>query len=264
MTKLPIYQVDAFTDRVFAGNPAAVIPLPEWLPDVTLQSIASENNLSETAFFVRETVGYHLRWFTPAAEVDLCGHATVATAHVLATQFHVSDPTLRFRTKSGWISVDRDDERRYVLDFPSRPPAHVDVPALAVALGAEPEAVLAGKRDLMAVFPAQRDVARLRPDFKAFADLPSQFTIVTAPADDSMPYDFVSRFFCPLAGVDEDPVTGSAHCTLVPYWASRLGKEELEAAQLSARGGRLSCRLVGDRVLMAGRAVTYLRGEIEI
>lgn len=264
MTTLPLYQVDAFTDRVFAGNPAAVVPLPQWLPDATLQSIAAENNLSETAFFVKESVGYHLRWFTPAVEVDLCGHATLAAAHVLTSHLHIADPTLRFRTKSGWLTVGRDDAGRLVLDFPARPPAHVDVPAVANALGASPQAVLAGKRDLMAVFESQQDVVRLKPNFAAFEGLPSHFLIATAPADEGMPYDFVSRFFCPLAGVDEDPVTGSAHCTLVPYWAKRLGRNQLEAAQVSARGGRLSCTLSDDRVMMAGRAVTYLRGEIDV
>lgn len=259
--KLPIYQVDAFTDRLFGGNPAAICPLEDWLPEVVMQAIAAENNLSETAFFVREGEGYGLRWFTPEAEVDLCGHATLATAHVI---FQILEPRrtqVAFRTlKAGVLNVARDGDM-VVMDFPSRPGVPVPpMPQLAAALGKTPVEVLKS-RDVMAVYAQADDVAALTPNMGLLAAL-GEWVIVTAPGEDGI--DFVSRFFAPAQGIPEDPVTGSAHCTLTPYWAARLGKTRLEARQISKRGGALTCTLNGDRVKMAGRAVLYLEGTITV
>ncbi len=261
--KLPIYQVDAFADRVFAGNPAAVCPLDEWLSDETLQAIAAENNLSETAYFVRREDGVELRWFTPKVEVELCGHATLASAFVLYRRLGHDGPEVRFHTRrAGTLVVRPAPGDVFVLDLPARPPAPLDPPrALVAALGAEPSAVLAA-RDYLAVYDDPRTVRQLRPDLAAVAALDRFAVIVTAPGDDGA--DFVSRFFAPAKGVPEDPVTGSAHCTLTPYWSARLGKPKLRARQVSARGGELECELDGDRVRLAGRAVLYLEGEISI
>jgi PhzF family phenazine biosynthesis protein len=260
--RLPIYQVDAFTDRLFGGNPAAICPLEHWLPDATMQGIAAENNLSETAFFVREGNEYAVRWFTPAVEVDLCGHATLASAYVI---FHLLEPgreRVAFRTmKAGKLAVTRQGDE-LALDFPAWPPQPVEAPpALAAALGKAPSAVLAA-RDYLVVYERAEDVATLAPDLAAVAALDRFAVIVTAPGEGDV--DFVSRFFAPARGVPEDPVTGSAHCTLTPYWAARLGKSRLSARQLSHRGGRLTCTLAGDRVSIAGRAVLYLEGTITL
>ncbi|MBI5608475.1 MAG: PhzF family phenazine biosynthesis protein [Deltaproteobacteria bacterium] len=256
---LPIFQVDAFADQVFHGNPAAVCPLPTWLPTATLQAIAAENNLSETAFVVATADGWAIRWFTPATEVDLCGHATLAAAHVLFAQ----DPTrhtLVFASQSGPLTVARDGER-IVLDFPSRPAVPCDaIEAVAAALGLRP-LTLAVARDYLAVFASEDQVRQLQPDMARLAALPEFGLIATAPGRDC---DFVSRYFAPREGVPEDPVTGSAHCTLVPYWARRLGKTVLHARQVSARGGELFCEDRGERVRIAGRAVLYLTGSIAI
>ena len=261
--KLPIYQVDAFTDRLFGGNPAAVCPLTEWLPDSVMQSIAAENNLAETAFFVPEEGGYLLRWFTPEVEVDLCGHATLAAAYVIFEFLDRQKSAVGFRTlKAGVLNVMRDGEL-LSMDFPSRPgkPVVPD-PQLSTVLGKAPVEVLAS-RDQMAVYEHAADIAGLKPDFRALAKLDCFAVIATAPGENGV--DFVSRFFAPGQGVDEDPVTGSAHCTLVPYWAERLGKTEgLQARQLSRRGGVLTCGLKGDRVSIAGNAVLYLKGEIDV
>ncbi|BBK40151.1 isomerase [Allostella vacuolata] len=256
---VPIYQVDAFADRVFDGNPAAVCPLEEWLSDRHMQFIAAENNLSETAFFVPEGDGFRLRWFTPQVEVDLCGHATLATAAVLYRELGYDRPEIRFHTmKAGTLTVAQDGDW-FVLDFPSRPPGPIDAPAaLAAALGAPPSRVLAA-RDYLAVYDDAAAIRALRPDMAALAALDRFAVCVTAPGEDC---DFVSRFFAPAKGVPEDPVTGSAHCTLIPYWADRLGRAELEARQLSRRGGRLRCSLKGDRVAIAGQAVLYMKGEL--
>ena len=266
---LPIYQVDAFARRPFAGNPAAVCPLAEWLPDATMQQIAAENNLAETAFFVPldgEEADFHLRWFTPTFEIDLCGHATLATAHVLWSERGFTKPEIVFRSQSGLLKVRRETDGRLVLDFPSRPPrllAPADVPAaLRLALGPdapEPLAVLAA-RDLVAEYASAADVLALRPNFAALEGIGYVGVIATAPGSGAV--DFVSRFFAPEVGVPEDPVTGSAHSTLIPFWAAKLGKTELFARQESARGGELWCRLRGNRVDIGGYAVTYLRGEI--
>jgi PhzF family phenazine biosynthesis protein len=257
---LQIFQVDAFTREAFHGNPAAVVPLEEWLPTETMLAIAAENNLAETAFFVKEGDGYGLKWFTPTVEMDLCGHATLASAFVLWNELGFTGETLSFETRSGTLTVARDGDLM-VLDFPSRPPAETDAPAnLGEALSAEPETTLKS-RDLLCVYNSEAEVLALRPDFNAITDLGVHAVIVTAPGDRS---DFVSRFFAPCVGVDEDPVTGSAHCTLIPYWAERLGKNELYARQVSERGGEIFCELKGDRVRMAGNAVLYLKGEIYV
>jgi PhzF family phenazine biosynthesis protein len=258
--KLPIYQIDAFASRVFTGNPAAVCPLPAWLPDETLQSIAMENNLSETAFVVKEGADYAIRWFTPQAEVDLCGHATLASAFVVLHYLEPARDSVLFSSQSGPLPVQREGEW-LVLDFPSRPAAPVTAPAgLADALGARPKEVLRA-RDLMAVFENEEEVRSLRPNFWALRELGEVGTIVTARAAGC---DFVSRFFAPEVGIPEDPVTGSAHCTLVPYWAGQLGKNRLHAFQVSARGGELVCELRGERVSIGGRAAAYLVGSIEL
>ncbi len=260
--RIPIYQVDAFADRLFAGNPAAVCPLERWLPDDVLQAIAAENHLSETAFLVGGDGRYDIRWMTPVVEVDLCGHATLASAYVVLRHREPSLDQVVFRTrKAGDLTVrSRGDE--LAMDFPARPPQPcAPVPELARALGAEPVEVLAS-RDYLAVFPRASDVSALRPDFAALARLERHGVIVTAPGEGDV--DFVSRFFAPAEGIDEDPVTGSAHCTLVPWWAARLGKTCLRARQVSRRGGSLTCELDGDRVIIAGRAVLYLEGWITI
>jgi predicted PhzF superfamily epimerase YddE/YHI9 len=257
--KLPLYQVDAFTQDLFCGNPAAVVLLDAWLPEGVLAAIAAENNLAETAFVIPRAEVSPLRWFTPAVEVDLCGHATLAAADVL---FRHRFPTLErlvFSTKSGELAVTREGAL-LKMDFPARPGKPIAVSdALAAALGARPrEAYLA--RDLLAIFDSESEVRSLRPDFARIAALDAFALIVSAPGET---VDFVSRFFAPGAGIPEDPVTGSAHCTLAPYWCARLGKQQLTAKQVSARGGDLLCELKGDRVVIAGRVVEYLRGEIE-
>jgi PhzF family phenazine biosynthesis protein len=262
MMRLPIYQLDAFTNRLFAGNPAAVVPLESWPPDATLQAVAAENNLAETAFFVRRGDEWELRWFTPTTEVDLCGHATLASAAVIFRHLEPQWQRVAFRTrKAGTLIVTRHGEE-LALDFPARPAERVATPlGLAAALGAEPQEVLAA-RDYLCVFEKTEDVHNLRPDFAALAKLDRFAVICTAPGVGE--FDFVSRFFAPAQGVDEDPVTGSAHCTLVPFWAERLGRTHLRAKQVSPRGGELSCELQGDRVIMAGRVAFYLEGWITI
>lgn len=259
--KLPLYQVDAFTSRLFGGNPAAVVPLPFWLPDATLQAIAAENNLAETAYFVAKGDRFHLRWFTPAVEVDLCGHATLAAAHVLWECIGHSGEKIDFETLSGTLSVERCDGLLW-LDFPSRPPAPVDVhPLLIEALGVMPVAIQAA-RDYLVVYPSEDDVRGLVPDMRLLKRVDDRFAVIaTAPGRDC---DFVSRFFAPRQGVDEDPVTGSAHCTLTPYWAKRLNKKMLTARQISPRVGELTCIDEGERVRIGGVGVLYLRGEIEL
>ena len=256
--EIPIYQVDAFASRLFAGNPAAVCPLESWLPDEQLQSIAAENNLSETAFFVPFADGYNLRWFTPTVEVDLCGHATLASAFVILREFTPDRSAVRFKTRSGELMVTREGDL-LAMDFPSRPPAaYENDTALLDALGWKPEAVLAA-RDYLVVYRSEQEVLALRPNMKQLSLLDRFAVIVTAPGNDC---DFVSRFFAPSKGVPEDPVTGSAHCTLIPYWAKRLNKTSLHARQVSARGGELWCEDRGDRVSIAGKSVLYMKGSI--
>ena len=258
--KLPIYQLDAFTRRAFGGNPAAIVLMDEWLPDAVLQSIAAENNLAETAFVIPKGEVCPLRWFTPAVEIDLCGHATLATADVL---FRERFPALRriaFTTLSGELVVERAADG-LAMDVPSRPGRAVPVSEqIVAAAGGRPrEAYLA--RDLMVVFENEEQVRELRPDFARIAALDAFALIVTAPGRDA---DFVSRFFAPKAGIPEDPATGSSHCTLTPYWAQRLRKSALTARQLSPRGAEMRCEQRGDRVVISGQCAWYLTGEIDI
>jgi PhzF family phenazine biosynthesis protein len=258
--KIPLYQIDAFADRVFAGNPAAVCPLEQWLPEDVMQSIAAENNLSETAFFVGGSGRYALRWFTPQSEIDLCGHATLASAFLVFRTLEPGLSEVRFETRSGTLRVQRDGDL-LALDFPARPAAPCDAPAgLVEALGAAPRELYKA-RDHLAVFESEEQVRSLRPDFERLKAVDCFALIATAPGREA---DFVSRFFAPRLGIAEDPVTGSAHCTLIPYWARRLGKPRLRALQLSARGGELFCEERGDRVRMAGHAAAYLEGTLTI
>lgn len=258
--KLVQYQVDAFASRPFEGNPAAVCPLDEWLSDDLLQDIAEENNLSETAFFVRSADRFHLRWFTPVAEVDLCGHATLAAAHVLFELLDYSKQKVVFHTRSGELTVSRS-AGQYAMDFPSQPPQPCAAPeALSAGLRAQPTEVLAFA-DYVAVFDDAAAVKSLTPDFSALRKLDLRGVIATAPGDSE---DFVSRFFAPKHNIEEDPVTGSAHCELAPYWSRRLGKTTLTARQVSRRGGDLLCELVGDRVILTGAAVTVMETQITL
>ena len=262
--RLPLFQIDAFAERVFQGNPAAVCPLDAWLPEALMQSIAAENNLSETAFCVPEGEGYGLRWFTPLKEIDLCGHATLATAHVLFEHLGFAGAEIVFSTRSGALRVTRAGDR-LAMDFPAKAVEPCAAPgALIEGLGRAPLKVYGG-RDYLAVFADAAEVRALRPDPRRLAELDRHGVIVTAPggAEDG-DVDFVSRFFVPKFGVDEDPVTGSAHCSLTPFWAARLGKATLEARQVSRRGGRLQCTLAGERVILRGRAVTYMAATIEV
>jgi PhzF family phenazine biosynthesis protein len=258
--KLPIFQVDAFAHRVFSGNPAAVVVMNEWLSDQVLQAIAQENNYSETAFVVPRGDFFDLRWFTPEIEMDLCGHATLASAHVIFRHGYTRDEEIVFRSKAGSLTVKCEGDL-LAMNFPARAPRPIECDAaVSAALGAAPSE-LHESRDLLAVFDSQADVEALSPDFPAVAKLNTFAVIATAPGNSC---DFVSRFFAPGAGVPEDPVTGSAHCTLVPYWSTRLGKSKLHALQVSARGGELYCEHLGERVVLAGRVVEYLRGEIYV
>jgi PhzF family phenazine biosynthesis protein len=258
--KLPMYQVDAFTDQLFQGNPAAVCPLEAWLPDEMLQAIAAENNLAETAFLVPNGEAYHLRWFTPTVEVDLCGHATLASAFVLWERMGFTGDRVAFDTLSGRLWVSRKGDL-IELDFPSRPADECQPAAdLASALGGSPKEILAA-RDYLVVYGTEQEVRDLKPDMSRLTQLDRFAVIVTAPGDGC---DFVSRFFAPAQGIPEDPVTGSAHCTLTPYWSQRLGQTNLQARQVSARGGELYCQDLGDRVAIAGRAVLYLEGTISV
>ena len=258
--KIPLYQIDAFTKTLFAGNPAAVCPLQDWLDDETLQSIAAENNLSETAFFVSRGDHYDLRWFTPTVEVDLCGHATLASAHVIFHFLDAAAVVVRFQTRSGLLTVEREGDL-LAMQFPSRPGNPVQCPdSLIRGLGIEPDEVLFS-RDYLAVFSSEETMKSIQPDMNELTKLDGLGVIVTAPRHRC---DFVSRFFAPRAGVPEDPVTGSAHCTLIPYWAGRLGKKELHALQVSQRGGELFCTDLRDVVRIAGHAVAYLEGSITL
>lgn len=260
MPTIPMYQIDAFADRVFAGNPAAVCPLEEWLDDATMQAIAAENNLAETAFFAREGDEYRIRWFTPVLEVDLCGHATLASAFVLFTELEPDRTSVTFASRSGGLTVTRDGAR-LTLDFPAIATEPCAAPPLlAEGLGAEPLEVRRGM-DYMVVLANEAAVRAVQPRLELLARLDARGVIVTARGESA---DFVSRFFGPAAGIPEDPVTGSAHCALVPYWAAQLGKTELHARQISARGGELWCTEAGTRVLIAGHAVKFLQGAIEL
>ena len=258
--ELSIYQIDAFAEHVFEGNPAAVCPLDAWLSDDVLQNIALENNLSETAYFVKENEKYHIRWFTPLVEVDLCGHATLASAYVIFEIFGHQDSDIVFHSKSGELKVFRKAEM-LELDFPVSPIKRCKTPnEIVKALGKSPVEIWKSD-DYLVVYDYESDIRLLSPDFNILGKLDCRGVIVTSKGTES---DFVSRFFAPRCGVNEDPVTGSAHCVLVPYWAKQLGKTKLSAAQLSKRGGKLQCELIGERVLIAGKAVKYLEGKIYI
>lgn len=262
MVRIPIYQVDAFSSRAFSGNPAAVCLLGSWLENRLLQRIAAENNLSETAFLVRNEEGYDLRWFTPLTEVALCGHATLASAFVLFFEEGWPGEEIRFRTlRSGTLTVARR-EGLLEMDFPLRAPYPRTPPAgLSDALGLNPKEVFNSEEDLLVVLENEKSVRALRPRMGHLERLDCRGVIVTAPGDSC---DFVSRYFAPQVGIAEDPVTGSAHCVLVPYWAQVLGKKTFHAFQVSQRGGELFCRLSGDRVMIAGKAVLYMKGEIRL
>ena len=261
---IPIYQVDAFTDRLFAGNPAAVCPLTDWLPDDLMQKIAAENNLSETAFFVPRDDEFELRWFTPEVEVDLCGHATLAAAFVLLDLLEPDRPCVTFRSRSGRLHVTRDGDL-FSLDFPGQPPAPIpEPPGLSEALGAQPASYLES-RDIIAVFDDPEVVRSLAPDMEKLGAVEGFAVCATAPgAGRDGDVDYVLRFFAPAQGVPEDPVTGSAQCSLAPYWSERLGKTVLRARQVSRRGGELLCEVAGDRVRIAGKAVLVFSGILRI
>ena len=258
--ELPLYQVDAFTDHLFGGNPAGVCPLDRWLPEATMQAIAAENNLAETAFFRREGEAYRLRWFTPTVEVELCGHATLASAYVISQFLEPGCKGMAFDTLSGRLTVERTGEV-FVLDFPVRRPIPVENPAVGRALGRTPSALLA-TRQYLAVFDGAAEVAALAPDMAAVSALDRDGVIATAPGSNGV--DYVARFFAPQAGIPEDPATGMAQCTLMPYWAGRLGRKRLTGRQISRRVGDFACELAGDRVKIGGAAVCYFKGSITL
>jgi PhzF family phenazine biosynthesis protein len=258
---LPIYQVDTFTNHLFGGNPAGIVPLDSWLPEGIMQQIAAENNLAETAFFVKEPEGYRIRWFTPLAEVDLCGHATLAAAHVLFHHLDFQNLVIEFQSRSGILNVTRTIDL-LTLDFPADELIQVDIPLeLVEAIGMMPWVVFKGKTDYLLVYGTQEEIENIQPNMHLLMQTEARGVIVTAPGKT---VDFVSRFFGPQVGIPEDPVTGSAHTSLIPYWSKRLGKTELSARQLSKRIGDLRCGFNGDRVEISGRAVTYMKGEIFI
>jgi PhzF family phenazine biosynthesis protein len=260
---LPVYIVDAFTDKLFGGNPAAVCPLHEWLPDKLMQCLATENNLSETAFIIEEDDHYRIRWFTPSTEVKLCGHATLASAHIFYTELNHAKSEVWFESLSGLLKVSKKGLDIYTLDFPATWPEETkDVPdGMFEGLGVDEAPVFKTSFDYMVVLPNERLIENLKPDFVTLAKVKARGVIVTAGGNE---VDFVSRCFYPQSGINEDPVTGSAHTIMVPYWAKQLGKTNLKAVQLSKRRGYLDCELKNDRVLMSGNAVTYLRGEYSI
>ncbi|MEI6285532.1 MAG: PhzF family phenazine biosynthesis protein [Bacillota bacterium] len=259
--KTVIYQVDAFTTQMFGGNPAAVCPLADWLDDSLMQSIAYENNLSETAFFVKKNDGYHIRWFTPLAEVDLCGHATLASAFVIFNYLDIEEQQITFHSNSGTLKA-MNAADGITLDFPvcvlNDDDTEKDI--ISRGLGFAPVKVFSGI-DYVVVMPTESDVRRCQPDFGVLKGLATRGVVITAVGEDC---DFVSRFFAPNIGIDEDPVTGSAHCMLAPYWSEKLGRKRLNAKQLSKRGGTLLCTVRGDRVLITGQAVLYMIGEINL
>jgi PhzF family phenazine biosynthesis protein len=258
---IPFYQVDAFTDRLFGGNPAGVCPLDKWLPDEVMQKIAMENNLSETAFFINKGEVFHIRWFTPKVEVNLCGHATLASAHVIFHYMGFGGETVSFESRSGILNVTKEEDL-LILDFPANKPTRAALPDDFVqSLNITPIQCYRGKEDYLLLYKSQQEIVALAPDFRRLEKVDARAVIVTAPGEQA---DFVSRFFGPRVGVDEDPVTGSAHTVLIPFWAEKLGKTEMKALQLSPRTGTLFCRLRGERVDIGGKAVTYLKGEISL
>ncbi len=259
--KLTIFQVDSFAEAAFKGNPAAVIPLENWLPDETLQSIAMENSLSETAFFIPSGKDFHIRWFTPVSEVNLCGHATLATAHVLFNHLDYNKQKISFQSRSGILSVEKKDDL-IVLDFPASEIIETEMKDYAGKIfGILPKKCFKGREDLMFLFRSEEEINNLMPDIQLMKTVETRGIIVTAPSEK---YDFVSRFFAPAEGIDEDPVTGSAHTMLIPYWSEKLNKQEMTAKQVSKRGGVVYCRNEGERVKIAGKAITFLQGEITL
>ncbi len=259
--KLPLYQIDAFTSKVFGGNPAAVCPLESWLPDSTLQKIAAENNLSETAFFVSKGDDYELRWLTPSTEVDLCGHATLASSYVLFELLNYKQKTLKFHTRSGILTVEKT-EGGYTMNLPVNNYKETEVtPLLSRAVGIKPSHAVIGKNILMAEISSEKELRSLIPEIYTVMQVHPHGLIITAKGETA---DFVSRSFFPNLGINEDPVTGASHTLLTPYWAAKLGKTSMKAQQLSKRGGDLYCTLTGDRVEIGGQAVLYLKGEIEV
>lgn len=258
--ELTLYQIDAFASKLFEGNPAAVCPLDEWLPDEIMQSIAEENNLSETAFFIPTDDGFHIRWFTPKSEVDLCGHATLASAYVLFNILGYKGDRVVFNSKSGILTVTKDDEW-LVMDFPAQPPVLCDIPKEIVkAFDIAPIECLKSE-DFIVVFEHEIDIESANPDFEQLKKLDLRGVIITAK---SIRYDFIARVFAPKYGVPEDPVTGSAYTQLAPYWASKIGPKRFSVKQVSSRGGELNCEIAGDRVLISGKAIKYLEGKIKI
>lgn len=258
--EIPIYQIDAFTTEVFKGNPAAVCPLKEWLSDEIMQSIAFENNLSETAFFIQTEKGFHIRWFTPTNEVKLCGHATLATAYVIFNLLEYDENIIEFESKSGLLKVIKHNNQ-LILDFPAQSPKHYDTSQIIInALNVTPIECLESE-DIIVVLDEEKDVLELDPDFEELKVLSKRGVIVTALSDE---YDFVARCFFPSFGINEDPVTGSAYSQLTPYWASKLDKDLFVVKQLSERGGELVCELHGERVLISGQAIKYMEGKITL
>lgn len=258
--KLPIYQIDAFAEKPFEGNPAAICPLEAWLPDELMQSIAEENNLAETAFFIPTAKGFHIRWFTPVAEVALCGHATLASAHVLYHYLGYNKEAIIFESQSGPLTVSRSGSL-LVMDFPAQPPSVCAMPPeIEQAFLANPVVCLKSE-DYILVLADEQEVLAAQPNLNLLSDIDLRGVIITSEAAD---YDFVARFFAPKYGINEDPVTGSAYTQLVPYWSKRLGLSKLRAKQVSKRGGELYCEVQGNRVKISGKAVNYLKGEIEI
>ena len=256
--ELSLYQIDAFASKLFEGNPAAVCPLDEWLPDDVMQNIATENNLSETAFFVPRGDGFHIRWFTPASEVDLCGHATLASAYVLFNILDYQNSNIAFDSRSGILTITKDNEW-LVMDFPAQPPVPCDTPEEIVkAFNKKPVECLTSE-DYIVVFENEKDIESAAPDFEQLKKLGLRGVAITAK---SHRYDFVARFFAPNYGIPEDPVTGSAYTQLTPYWADKLGLKKFSVKQLSARGGELTCEIVDDRVFISGKAIKYMEGKI--
>ncbi len=260
MKKIKIYQVDAFANKLFSGNPAAVCPLDDWLPDETMQSIALENNLSETAFFTKDKDKFFLRWFTPKVEIDLCGHATLAAAHIIYTEMNYQDDNIEFNIKSGDVLNVHRDQYKLSMNFPAYEPISMEqnFNELYDALGVRPSLFLHCNYGL-AVFRNEEEIIQITPKFNSLEKLRYNGIIVTAPGND---VDFVSRFFGPKLGIPEDPVTGGAHCELIPYWSKCLNKKDMIARQLSKRGGELYCSYLDDRVIIGGKAITYMQGEL--
>ena len=258
--KLPLFQIDAFSSKPFQGNPAAICPLKKWLPDEVMQSIAEENNLSETAFFVPTMQGFHIRWFTPVAEVNLCGHATLAAAYVLFNFLEYKEQTIQFDSRSGVLEVSKSDDL-LIMNFPAQTPVECDISSeIEKAFGVTPEKCLKAE-DYIAIFKNEADIISMKPKQAILKELNLRGVIISSKSEK---YDFVARFFAPKYGINEDPVTGSAYTQLAPYWSKELGIARLRAKQLSSRGGELFCEVKKDRVEISGKAVRYMQGEIRI